>query len=203
MHKDISLIVFEGRKTNFYAADLVFNYMKSLGGWGQAVIIKQELTYSDAMLFEFGEYLNYINKNTTHVLIATWDGFCINPHLWDDNWLQYDMIGAPWEIGVNSWKHRVGNTGFCLQSKKFLQIAQKHKNKYKGGPADVFLCQTMHDTFVEEGIKYAPLDVALKFSWEHNMPEGVSGPDTSFGFHGWHCGRNQNWYYYHYLQNKL
>jgi hypothetical protein len=199
MNNNVTLIVFEGVRQRHLKTKKVFNKMASLGGWGDSVYVTKDYNYIQAMKFELGEMLDYINPSSTHVLCCTWDGFIINPKLWSDEWLKYDMIGAPWP---NSWNvcHRVGNTGFTLQSKKFLQIASKYKERYNGEiGGDVFLCQKMYSTFVKEGLRYAPVNVAAAFSWEHFIEEGVAGPFSSFGFHGWVSGKNENQYYNAYI----
>lgn len=188
MNKRITLIVFEGNKQKHTETEKVYNYLKSLYDWEYSHYLKLDLTYEQAMAFELGGYLQYMADTTTHALICTWDGFIINPEKWDDSWLEYDMIGAPWPVHFASelqYTHRVGNTGFTLQSRKFLELAKEHKNQYTGGPGDKFLCITMHDLFVQKGIKYAPIEIAAKFSWECDIEDDINGSDkTSFGFHG-------------------
>jgi hypothetical protein len=144
------------------------------------------------MHWELGRFADYID--TSHALICTHDGFIANPHLWQDSWLEYDMIGAPWPAFWNVG-HRVGNTGFTLQSQKFLQMAAKAEALWKGEAGDVFLCRTMEQGFRDNGIKYAPVNVAAAFSWEHYTEENTAGPDRSFGFHGWVAGKSAEQYY--------
>ena len=192
MNKDVTLIVFEGVKARHEQSENLFNHLCGLGGFGDAVYIAEDLTYQQAMHWELGRFLDYCS--TSHALICTWDGFIANPHLWQDSWLEYDMIGAPWPA---SWKtgHRVGNTGFTLQSQKFLRIAKNAEPFWKGEAGDVFLCRTMEKAFQANEIKYAPVDVAAAFSWEHFIEENTAGPDRSFGFHGWVAGKTQQQYY--------
>jgi len=107
------------------------------------------------------------------------DGFVINPHLWDPTWLDYDYIGAPWAVGH---VHRVGNGGFCLKSKKFIDICQTIP--WNGEHDDTHTCMTYHDYFVSQGCKFAPVEVAMKFSLESKIPECEYNLDNCFGFHG-------------------
>lgn len=65
--------------------------------------------------------------DTDYCLIIHDDGFIVNPHLWTDDFLKYDYIGAPWYLGINrglTWlqdRHNlVGNGGFCIRSKKLM-----------------------------------------------------------------------------------
>lgn len=50
------------------------------------------------------------------------------------------------------------------------------------------MCQTLAPELSSIGIRYAPPDVAGRFSFEHPIEEGTAGPD-SFGFHGYVSGR--------------
>ena len=192
MNKDVTLIVFEGLKSRHEQSGKLFKHLCELGGFGDAVYISEDCTYQQAMHWELGRFLDYFD--TSHALICTWDGFISNPHLWQDSWLEYDFIGAPWP---EFWKvgHRVGNTGFTLQSQKFLQMAAKAEALWTGEAGDVFLCRTMEKGFRDNGIKYAPVDVAAAFSWEHYIEENTAGPDRSFGFHGWVAGKTPEQYY--------
>ena len=44
-------------------------------------------------------------------LSIEWDGFPINPHLWEDEFMEWDYIGAPWPPSIvkNSSVSTVGN----------------------------------------------------------------------------------------------
>jgi len=192
MNKDVTLIVFEGLKSRHEQSGKLFKHLCGLGGFGDAVYIAEDCTYQQAMHWELGRFAEYFD--TSHALICTHDGFISNPHLWQDSWLEYDMIGAPWPAFWNVG-HRVGNTGFTLQSQKFLQMAAKAEALWKGEAGDVFLCRTMEQGFRDNGIKYAPVDVAAAFSWEHYIEENTAGPDRSFGFHGWVAGKTAEQYY--------
>ena len=39
--------------------------------------------------------------NSEHVLVIQDDGHIVNPDIWDDNFLDYDYIGAPWPTEYN------------------------------------------------------------------------------------------------------
>lgn len=67
----------------------------------------QNRTHSDSFKFAYEELPNLIN--TEFYLSIHDDGFIINPHLWDDNFLNYDYIGAPWKN--YGQRNRVGNGG--------------------------------------------------------------------------------------------
>jgi hypothetical protein len=192
MNKDVTLIVFEGLRSRHEQSGKLFKHLCGLGGFGDTVYIAEDCTYQQAMHWELGRFADYID--TSHALICTHDGFIANSHLWKDEWLEYDMIGAPWPACWNVG-HRVGNTGFTLQSMKFLEMASKAEPLWKGEAGDVFLCRTMEKEFKSNGIKYAPVDVASAFSWEHYIHENTAGADRSFGFHGWVAGKTREQYY--------
>ena len=126
--------------------------------------------------------------DTEHALCCECDGFPINPHLWDDSWLSYDYIGAPWRPQNSPNGKRIGNGGFSLQSKRFRELLESRKGFYKQGkPSDVWMCTAMGNvnTFLNKGMRIADVDTAIKFSYEEPIPEYLNWTlDKSFGFHG-------------------
>lgn len=128
---------------------------------------------------------------TSHCLLVHHDGFVVRPELWSNDFLEYDYIGAPWMYSDTSYitdegEHvSVGNGGFCLRSKKFLEMPTKlglkldHRQGFYNDDGN--FCVYYRKTFLENGIKYAPVDVAARFSTEAIIPN-ISR--ESFGFHG-------------------
>lgn len=108
------------------------------------------------------------------------DGFVINPHLWSDEFFNYDYIGAPWKW--EGRRNRVGNGGFVLKSKKFIELTQ-YLN-FLGKCDDGELTNDYYDYFIANGCKYAPVEIAMKFSLESKIPECELNLNNSFGFHG-------------------
>jgi hypothetical protein len=152
-------------------------------------------SYSHYMIFDL-----YKHVHTSHCLVIQADGFVINPEQWDPLWLTYDYIGAPWEYVDHSYldpwgnHHRVGNGGFSLRSKKLLEVplnAYVHfdvnwGNFYKHMNANDTAedgCICVHNRHIYEvlGCKFAPIEVASRFSHEKILPEtkGIK----PFGFH--------------------
>lgn len=127
---------------------------------------------------------------TSHALLVHEDGYVINPHLWDDKWLRYDYIGAPWPLPVDEHSYRneegelqrVGNS-VSLRSKKLMDlVATREWKSYFGNTnEDGFICCHNRKWLEEQGCKFAPLEVAVHFSKEHEIPENV-GLET-FAFH--------------------
>ena len=134
-------------------------------------------------------------------LIIHPDGFAVNAEAWTDDFLNYDYIGASWGDGS------VGNGGFCLRSRKlydaFIDMEIKHSthdypsflgsdfyyvitaNGEKYIPEDNIICK-VHKKILEQqyGIKFAPTEIADRFSIEHNYNPNWFG--KSLGFHGKH-----------------
>ena len=137
--------------------------------------------------------------DTPYVLLVQYDGFVLNADSWNPEFLNYDYIGAPWDVG--SWdtdlfpadmkgKLVVGNGGFCLRSKKFLEISGRLAGEGKIArfhPEDIAACVWYRDLFEQEGATFAPPELAATFSIESNV--GVYG--TPFGFHGLY-GKNMD-----------
>ena len=111
-----------------------------------------------------------------HFLCINWDGFIINPESWTDEFLNYDYIGAPWPW----FNHMVGNGGFCLKSKKFLEIQRIVGVSYKViNNEDVELSIRLRSIFEKYGCKYADSKIGYQFATEH----GGYNNYHSFGFH--------------------
>ncbi len=133
--------------------------------------------YSKFILKELYKYIE-----TDYALIIQHDGYVKNPEAWTDEFLKYDYIGAPWWYKDG---HNVGNGGFSLRSKKFLEATYKFFTVYTAAethPEDHVICRKYRESF-EKGfdIKFAPEELAAKFSFEGWNQQGVwSG---QFGFH--------------------
>jgi len=116
--------------------------------------------------------------NTEIVLIIQYDGFVVNPEKFTSEFLNFDYIGAPWEI-FNYRK--VGNGGFSLRSKRLLSAAKEYAFSRPYGQAeDYFICKEIAELL--EGryeIKFAPHAIAQKFSTEE-----INVTTIPFGFHG-------------------
>lgn len=147
----------------------------------------QESGYAAAQQFEAVEIGNFVE--TDHAFYVSHDGYIRNPDAWNPLWLTYDFIGSPWPPDiVNHPKYRVGNNGFCLQSRKFMDACSESAFLYSNTiPSDVFICQHMRPLFEQtRQMRYAPIEVAADFGWELNIPEFPNGRPDAFGFHGGH-----------------
>lgn len=136
---------------------------------------KDGFSYSYFCLKELPKYIE-----TDFCLVVQHDGFIINPDMWSDKFMEYDYIGAPWP---DNFVNRVGNGGFSLRSKKFLQACLDiFENEDILEHEDLLACVYRYEEFSKRGIKFAPVDLAIEFSIEHIVPELKSM--KSFGFHG-------------------
>ncbi len=157
--------------------------------------------YNDFVL----QAVQYTTKD--FALFIQTDGFVLNPSLFQLDWLEYDYLGAPWP-DQSGWlslqtprlqscfkqKTRVGNGGFSLRSRKFMELSSRFEST-QGLGEDNFLCVEKYQYMIDAGIKFAPPEVAVKFSVENPITEmGIlDWKDTghpafntnhSFGFHG-------------------
>jgi hypothetical protein len=131
--------------------------------------------------FVIKELVNHVS--TSHVLIAQWDGYVLNPDAWKDEWLDYDYIGAVWHDGA------VGNGGFSLRSKRLLEALKDERFSAPFFPEDEKICRDWGPVLEKDyGIKIAPPEIAADFSIE-------GGRYTNqFGFHSFYTKLPQSKY---------
>ena len=158
--------------------------------------IKDIKEYSYYMIYNL-----YKHIKTDYCLTVQHDGYVINPNKWNDEFFNWDYIGAPWPISANAYidpfgNHiRVGNGGFSFRSKKLLEVPSIVKIPFEVNIGDFYKhmnagCYSedgnisVHNRHIFEkyGCKFAPIDVAVYFSIESNIIENKE-VDT-FGFHG-------------------
>lgn len=128
------------------------------------------------------QYSRFITKelfkffNTSHCLIIQWDGYVLNGDYWEDEFLEYDMIGAAWLYQ----ERNVGNGGFSLKSHKLQKILGTDDFIKIYHPEDELAGRTYGD-YLEKvhGIRIATVDVADRFSFELRQPI-----QKTLGFHG-------------------
>ena len=152
--------------------------------------------YNYYIIYKLGEHID-----TSHCLLVQQDGFVLFPEKWDSDWLNYDYIGAPWPYSEDAFidpfgnHHQVGNGGFSLRSKKFLDVPNNVEVPWETNNSDFYwmpegvvnyhedgnVCVHNRHIYLEQGCKYAPVEVAVRFSQETRIPEceGI----TPFGFH--------------------
>lgn len=146
--------------------------------------------YSHFCIYELGKHIK-----TPFALIVHHDGFVVNASAWRDEFLDYDYIGSPWPLPKDEVRYRdangnvvrVGN-GVSLRSKKLMDYPMNtgmawEKTESGDYNEDCFLCCKNKLYLEENGIKFAPLNLAVYFGREHSIPEN-DGIDP-FLFHQW------------------
>jgi hypothetical protein len=140
---------------------------------------------------------------TDHALIIQNDGYAVNSEAWTDEFLEYDYIGAPW---MHHQEHeRVGNGGFSLRSRRLFKALQEIQPGFlpsdwpdharytvgdpDGGrsfPEDTVICVLLRPILERDfGIRFAPSELAHRFSWEQYSSDNSSPwRGRSYGFHG-------------------
>ena len=139
------------------------------------------LSLSEYNVFMLKKLHNLIEAE--HALFVQWDGFVLRPDLWNNNFLAHDFIGAPWPPEWPNRAGRIGNGGFSLRSKRLMSFISSLEYNSEV-PEDNFICLENKDTIELNGFKFAPVEIAARFSWENPIPEIEVG--KSFGFHGRH-----------------
>ena len=121
---------------------------------------------------------------TPFSLSIQWDSEVADPNMWDDEFLKYDYIGAPWWYTDG---RNVGNGGFSLRSTRLVRFLYNNKLRFPCTTAldDDLLCRGYRFDLEQKGFVWAPEDVAWKFAFEHKKPD-----HGTFGFHAMH-----NWGY--------
>jgi hypothetical protein len=113
---------------------------------------------------------------TSHCLTVQWDGHVIDAARWRPEFLAYDYVGARWPQFDDG--HVVGNGGFSLRSRRLMEACRSHD--FKGHhPEDVAICRTNRVLLEQEGLKFAPAELADQFAAER-----AGDPASSFGYHG-------------------
>jgi len=136
------------------------------------------------------EYSNFMVKDlanhfkTSHVLVAQYDGFIVNPRSWTSQFMKFDYIGAPWPeqwlLHGNPKEYNVGNGGFSLRSRRLQRLLQDDSIVCEE-PEDVTICQKYRPYLEAMGMKFAPFELARQFSTEYDFGQREI---KSFGQHG-------------------
>lgn len=142
-------------------------------------------SWNRAVIFELPNYIE-----TEFALLIHADGYVVNPELWNDQWLNYDYIGAPWPLPKDDYSYRdedgnlvrVGNS-VSLRSKKLMDLIAKRPMDYHYGNnnEDGQICCWNRKWLESEGCKFAPISVAKYFSKEHEIEENRN--IKTFAFH--------------------
>lgn len=159
----------------FGAVSLITPTLGSIDAWNKFIV------------YDLYRYIS-----TDFALLVHADGFVKDASKWRPEFLDYDFIGAPWPLPMDDYSYRdaegtlyrVGNS-VSLRSRKLLELPTKlnleWKSYYGNTNEDGFLCVHNRRILEENGMCFAPLDVAKYFSKEHEIEEN-KGIET-FAFH--------------------
>jgi len=192
--KNVTAVIIDG----FYPADKnakVLNYCSNLCDFHSLKLFSFEkpkieynfdffeidrLNYLEYSLFAIKELPKYIESE--FALVLNHDGYIVNVNAWDNNFLKYDYIGAPW-LENTLPNARVGNGGFSLRSKKLLDRCMKEDFIIKPLNDDVMICSVYKDLLENDGLRFAPVELAARFSWGGSIPEFHRNWNEAFGAH--------------------
>lgn len=147
-----------------------------------------------ATIYKLGKHID-----TEFCILIHDDGFIVNPEQWQDEFLNYDYIGAAWGLpnddfsykDINGEVIRVGNS-VSLRSKKLIDLPVKLNLEWKSFHGyyneDGFICVNYRHKYIENGCKFADINIAKYFSHETMIPE-IEGIKP-FVFHRHHGTNN-------------
>lgn len=172
--------------------------------WEKCAKIDSIDKFNHFMVYELAPYIR-----TDFILLVHYDGFVIHPEKWEDDFLDYDYIGSPWPLPTNDYAYRDSQGNICrvgnsvsIRSKRLLAFPTEHNLPWVPVDdgfynEDIFLCCHSKNLMESYGLRFAPLDVAVRFGREHPLPEnrGVE----PFLFHKW---RGENASYPHFIAPK-
>ena len=150
--------------------------------------IKDIDSWSKSTIYNLPKYIE-----TEYCLLIHENGQIVNPQEWQNKWLEYDYIGAPWPLpnefdkvsyrDENGEIQRVGNS-VSLRSKKLMDLVatREWKPYYGFWNEDGFICCHNRKWLESKGCKFAPLSVAKYFGRELDIPENMD-VDKPFTFH--------------------
>ena len=127
--------------------------------------------YSNFLLSQMVDHVE-----TSHCLVAQWDGHVIDAGWWRPEFLEYDYIGASWPQFDDG--KDVGNGGFSLRSRRLME-ACRAPQFLPSHPEDVAIGRENRSWLEEIGLRFAPRVIADLFSTERG-----GDLQTSFGYHG-------------------
>lgn len=188
----ITLICITGRENELKQHEEAIEKSSTGIHWGAAkVVYDPRITSIDdwnkAVIYDLWRHVD-----TEFGLLIHPDGYVTRPEKWRWEFMDYDYTGAPWPLPQDNYSYRtctgelirVGNS-VSLRSRRIMelptQLNLEWRSYYGNTNEDGFLC--VHNRYIlqENGIKFAPLEVAKHFSKEHEIEEN-KGLET-FAFH--------------------
>jgi hypothetical protein len=194
-YQDVDSIIKIGNNSSdklAFGKKIIYTYQKPTIDSGDFEIkIIDEIPYNKFNNFVLQKYSELFD--TDYAINFHSDGFIQNQEAWNDNFLEYDYIGAPLKIPITQTEYRavVGNGGFSLRSRKICEEIKnlsssgylpKHldvlgdtlitKDIFKMIPSffgneDVYISFFCNKILKEKGFKIADFHTASLFSTEY------------------------------------
>lgn len=147
------------------------------------------LEYSQFVVYCLASFID-----TEYALIVQDDGWALDAKNWRDEWFSYDYIGAPTPSALHhdTWYKQYGwenlpqdellivqNGGFSLRSRALMEAPTKHgvvmrPHLFRYAEnllnEDVQLCCFMRKELEAHGLRFAPMQEARLFAFEHLAP---------------------------------
>lgn len=130
--------------------------------------------YSKFIIKELYKYFD-----TSHCLICQHDSWILSPESWRDEFLNYDIVGAP---GIYIDGRQNLNGGFAIRSHYLQKVIANDKSIQIFHPCDEVICRLYRNYIIEKyTIKFCPDEISERFSFELREPIF-----HTFGFHNFH-----------------
>jgi hypothetical protein len=202
-HTGLKLLEFYAKYLNFKEV-LLFTHEELLSK--DVKIVKIAHLRSWTAYNNFVLTLNSFVNSPFSLLVQT-DGVILNPSKFTSDFFSYDYLGAPWPndqkwinaqtcayqsfLSKNKFYNRIGNGGFSLRSKKFLEYSSQFTSTDNLGE-DFFLNVLNYEKALDFRVSYPSVDIGLKFAVENPVSElgmkwGLNyeiNPKNHFGTHG-------------------
>lgn len=177
---------------NISCRDIEFGAVKILSHLPSAdprvIPIRPLLDKKDYSQFVIKEMVDFVD--TEFALVFQYDGFALKASAWDNEFLNWDMVGAPWKFRPEK---RTSNGGFSCRSRKMMKAIQQDDKIFLRNDniitnfAEDHVLFYIYREYLEghHGIRIAPEDVCDKFSIEAwGLKPPANKYNGSFGFHG-------------------
>lgn len=133
--------------------------------------LESSAAYSDFLLSNLVDYVE-----TSHCLVAQWDGHVLDVRRWRPEFLDHDYIGAIWPQFDDG--HDVGNGGFSLRSRRLMEACRNPEFRLLH-PEDIAIGRVNRDWLEGRGMCFAPSALADIFAVER-----TGDLQACFGYHG-------------------
>lgn len=135
----------------------------------------------------YKDFNNFLLKSVPYffdgdyAMIIQLDGHPLNIEYWNDEFFNYDYIGAPWSFYSHIESHG-GNGGFSLRSKKLMEMCKQLN--FIDHNEDEEICHYNRSFFERYSCKFSNTKIGQQFSLESLWPNHHNDLNKVFGFHG-------------------